>query len=79
MSALLTVSDVTKCFGGIEALCGNSLTIEAGADFPGMLVRLAAGHRVKPAIGRFKSARTIIFSKPTPRSSLSGSARGVSA
>jgi carbamoyl-phosphate synthase large subunit len=33
---------------------GIPLTIEAGADFPGMLVRLAAGHRVKPAIGRFK-------------------------
>jgi carbamoyl-phosphate synthase large subunit len=33
---------------------GIPLTIEAGADFPGMLVRLAAGQRVKPAIGRFR-------------------------
>jgi carbamoyl-phosphate synthase large subunit len=33
---------------------GIPLTIEAGADFPAMLVRLAAGQRVKPAIGRFR-------------------------
>jgi len=33
---------------------GIPLTIEAGADFPAMLVRLAAGQRVAPAIGRFR-------------------------
>lgn len=33
---------------------GIPLTIQAGADFPAMLVRLAAGHRLMPAIGRFK-------------------------
>jgi carbamoyl-phosphate synthase large subunit len=33
---------------------GIPLTIEAGGDFPAMLVRLAAGQRVKPAIGRFQ-------------------------
>jgi carbamoyl-phosphate synthase large subunit len=33
---------------------GIPLTIEAGADFPAMLVRLAAGQRVPPAIGRFR-------------------------
>lgn len=33
---------------------GIPLTIEAGADFPEMLVRLAAGRPVRPAIGRFR-------------------------
>lgn len=33
---------------------GIPLTIEAGADFPRMLVDLAAGRRVAPAIGRFR-------------------------
>jgi carbamoyl-phosphate synthase large subunit len=33
---------------------GIPLTIEAGADFPRMLVELALGQRVAPAIGRFR-------------------------
>ena len=33
---------------------GIPLTIHAGADFPAMLVRLALGRKVEPAIGRFK-------------------------
>jgi carbamoyl-phosphate synthase large subunit len=33
---------------------GIPLTIEAGADFPAMLMRLASGQRVTPAIGRFR-------------------------
>jgi carbamoyl-phosphate synthase large subunit len=33
---------------------GIPLTIEAGADFPAMLIRLAAGQHVAPAIGRFR-------------------------
>jgi carbamoyl-phosphate synthase large subunit len=33
---------------------GIPLTIEAGADFPAMLLRLASGQRVAPAIGRFR-------------------------
>jgi len=33
---------------------GIPLTIEAGADFAAMLVRLAAAQRVAPAIGRFR-------------------------
>jgi carbamoyl-phosphate synthase large subunit len=33
---------------------GIPLTIAAGADFPRMLVQLAGGHRVEPAIGRFQ-------------------------
>jgi carbamoyl-phosphate synthase large subunit len=33
---------------------GIPLTIEAGADFPAMLLRLASGHRVAPAIGQFR-------------------------
>lgn len=33
---------------------GIPLTIAAGADFPRMLVDLAWGHRVRPAIGRFR-------------------------
>ena len=32
---------------------GIPLTIAAGADFPAMLVRLAAGQRLMPSIGRF--------------------------
>jgi carbamoyl-phosphate synthase large subunit len=34
---------------------GIPLTIAAGADFPAMLVDLALGRRVAPAIGRFRS------------------------
>ncbi len=34
---------------------GIPLTIQAGADFPRMLVKLAAGQRVMPAIGQFRS------------------------
>ena len=33
---------------------GIPLTIEAGADFPRMLARLALGRRVAPSIGRFR-------------------------
>lgn len=33
---------------------GILLTIAAGADFPRMLVDLAAGQRVRPAIGEFR-------------------------
>jgi carbamoyl-phosphate synthase large subunit len=33
---------------------GIPLTIESGADFPRMLVDLAAGRQVEPAIGRFR-------------------------
>jgi len=33
---------------------GIPLTIQAGADFPGMLVKLAMGRRVEPAIGEFR-------------------------
>ena len=33
---------------------GIPLTIQAGADFPAMLLRLALGRRVEPAIGSFK-------------------------
>jgi carbamoyl-phosphate synthase large subunit len=33
---------------------GIPLTIQAGADFPRMLVTLAAGQRVEPAIGQFR-------------------------
>jgi carbamoyl-phosphate synthase large subunit len=33
---------------------GIPLTIEAGADFPRMLVRLALGGRVEPSIGEFR-------------------------
>ena len=33
---------------------GIPLTIESGADFPRMLVELAAGRRVAPSIGRFR-------------------------
>ncbi len=33
---------------------GIPLTIQAGADFPAMVVRLAMGRRVEPAIGAFK-------------------------
>ena len=34
---------------------GIPLTIQAGADFPAMVVRLALGRRVEPAIGAFKA------------------------
>lgn len=34
---------------------GIPLTIEAGADFPRMLVDLARGRRVRPAIGRYQA------------------------
>jgi carbamoyl-phosphate synthase large subunit len=34
---------------------GIPLTIAAGADFPAMLVDLALGRRVAPAIGRFRA------------------------
>ena len=33
---------------------GIGLTIQAGADFPAMLIRLALGRRVEPEIGRFR-------------------------
>ncbi len=33
---------------------GIPLTIEAGADFPAMLLALHAGRAVPPAIGRFR-------------------------
>ena len=33
---------------------GIPLTIQAGADFPAMLLRLALGRKVEPAIGAFK-------------------------
>ena len=33
---------------------GIPLTIQAGADFPQMLVKLALGRRVEPSIGEFK-------------------------
>src|SRR5262249_52899198 len=33
---------------------GIPLTIEAGADFPMMMLQIAAGCRVAPAIGRFR-------------------------
>jgi carbamoyl-phosphate synthase large subunit len=38
-----------RCSGGIP------LTIRAGADFPSMLVRMALGLKVEPAIGAFRS------------------------
>ena len=34
---------------------GIPLTIQAGADFPAMLVKLAMGRKVEPAIGAFKN------------------------
>jgi carbamoyl-phosphate synthase large subunit len=34
---------------------GIPLTIQSGADFPQMLVRLAAGHRVEPSVGQFRA------------------------
>jgi carbamoyl-phosphate synthase large subunit len=34
---------------------GIPLTIQAGADFPAMLLKLAMGRKVEPAIGAFKS------------------------
>lgn len=44
-----TVFEINPRFSG-----GISLTIAAGADFPRMLVLLARGRRVEPAIGGFK-------------------------
>lgn len=44
-----TVFEINPRFSG-----GIPLTIEAGADFPGMLLALHAGRRVAPAIGRFR-------------------------
>jgi carbamoyl-phosphate synthase large subunit len=34
---------------------GIPLTIQSGADFPAMLVKLAMGRKVEPAIGAFKA------------------------
>jgi len=34
---------------------GIPLTIQSGADFPRMLIKLAAGQRVEPAIGQFRA------------------------
>ncbi len=44
-----TVFEINPRFSG-----GIPLTIEAGADFPLMLLQLAAGRQVKPSIGRFR-------------------------
>ena len=33
---------------------GIPLTIQAGADFPRLLIKLAAGQRVDPIIGQFR-------------------------
>jgi carbamoyl-phosphate synthase large subunit len=44
-----TVFEINPRFSG-----GIPLTIEAGADFPRMLVQLARGVHVPPAIGRFR-------------------------
>lgn len=44
-----TVFEINPRFSG-----GIPLTIEAGADFPAMLLSLHAGRRVAPAIGRFR-------------------------
>jgi carbamoyl-phosphate synthase large subunit len=43
-----TVFEINPRFSG-----GIPLTIEAGADFPRMLVQLAMGKRVRPTIGQF--------------------------
>lgn len=45
-----TVFEINPRFSG-----GIPLTIEAGADFPLMLLRLAAGRSVSPSIGRFRA------------------------
>jgi carbamoyl-phosphate synthase large subunit len=44
-----TVFEINPRFSG-----GIPLTIEAGADFPAMLLALHAGRKVAPAIGRFR-------------------------
>lgn len=44
-----TVFEINPRFSG-----GIPLTIEAGADFPAMLLQLHAGRRVKPSIGQFR-------------------------
>jgi carbamoyl-phosphate synthase large subunit len=44
-----TVFEINPRFSG-----GIPLTIEAGADFPAMLLQLHAGRRVAPSIGRFR-------------------------
>lgn len=44
-----TVFEINPRFSG-----GIPLTIEAGADFPAMLLSLHAGRRVAPSIGRFR-------------------------
>jgi carbamoyl-phosphate synthase large subunit len=44
-----TVFEINPRFSG-----GIPLTIEAGADFPAMLLQLHAGRTVAPAIGRFR-------------------------
>jgi carbamoyl-phosphate synthase large subunit len=44
-----TVFEINPRFSG-----GIPLTIAAGADFPGMLLRLHAGDAVPPAIGAFR-------------------------
>ena len=43
-----TVFEINPRFSG-----GIPLTIEAGADFPAMLLHLHAGRRVRPSIGQF--------------------------
>ena len=45
-----TIFEINPRFSG-----GIPLTIAAGADFPGMLLDLAAGRSVRPAIGAFQS------------------------
>ena len=44
-----TVFEINPRFSG-----GIPLTIEAGADFPAMLLQLHAGRPVAPSIGRFR-------------------------
>lgn len=44
-----TVFEINPRFSG-----GIPLTIEAGADFPAMLLQLHSGRRVTPSIGRFR-------------------------
>ena len=43
------IFEINPSFSG-----GIPLTIQAGADFPAMLVKLALGRRVEPSIGTFK-------------------------
>ncbi len=44
-----TIFEINPRFSG-----GIPLTIQAGADFPKMLLKLALGRRVEPAIGQFR-------------------------